>query len=82
MSTKTPRTVSNRTVTEIAPERLYPLAGFERVSGIGRTKRREASLAGVRLRTIAVGRRKFVRGADAIAFIEAIAASPALSPSA
>lgn len=75
------KVTSKRPVSVICPERLYPLRAFQEASGLGATKMREARLAGITLTTIAVGRRKFVRGTDAISFIEAIATNPALSPS-
>jgi len=57
----------------IAPERLYTLNGFQVASGIAATRRREARLRGVHLPTLNVGKRKFVRGVDAIAYIEELA---------
>ncbi|MGD9632737.1 MAG: hypothetical protein AB7G28_25145 [Pirellulales bacterium] len=60
----------------IAPERLYPLRGFYAASGITPARRTEARRHGIELPTIDVGRRKFVQGSDAIAFIKALAALP------
>lgn len=57
----------------IAPERLYTLQGFVDASGIARARIYHARRVGVNLPTVDVGRRKFVRGGDAIAFIEALA---------
>jgi hypothetical protein len=53
----------------LAPDRLYTLRGFQAAAGVSATRRREARLRGIALPTLAVGRRKFVRGADAIAFV-------------
>lgn len=57
----------------IAPDRLYTLRGFHAASGISSTRLREARRRGIHLLTLEVGRRKFVRGADAISFIESLA---------
>jgi hypothetical protein len=54
----------------IAPERLYTLQGFMAASGVSATRRREARRLGITLPVLEVGRRKFVRGSDAIAYIE------------
>lgn len=56
--------------TFIAPERLYTLRGFYEASGISQTRVREARLHGITLPMLSVGKRKFVRGSDAIAYIE------------
>ena len=55
----------------IAPERLYTLKGFRAASGVSATRMREACRAGIALPTLEVGRRKFIRGVDAIAYIDA-----------
>ena len=60
--------------TFIAPERLYTLRGFYEASGISQTRVREARFRGTELPMLCVGRRKFVRGYDAIAYIERLAA--------
>ncbi len=60
----------------IAPERLYTLRGFYEASGISQTRVREARLRGIALPMLTVGKRKFVRGHDAIAYIERLAAEP------
>lgn len=57
----------------ICPERLYPLTVFERITGLGPTRRREGRLAGVHLPTIDVGRRKFVEGAAGQEYIRRLA---------
>ena len=59
--------------TYLAPERLYSLKGFIADSGITPARMSEARRAGITLPTLDVGRRKFVRGADAIAYIERLA---------
>lgn len=53
---------ASKGLAPICPERLYPLTVFERITGLGPTRRREGRLAGVHLETIDVGRRKFVAG--------------------
>ena len=63
----------------IAPERLYTLKGFRAASGISATRIREARKAGILLPMLDVGRRKFVRGADAIAYLERLAKQTASS---
>lgn len=57
----------------IAPERLYALKSFVIASGISSTRMREARRLGVLLTTIKVGRRIYVRGVDAIDYIERLA---------
>lgn len=59
--------------TYIAPERLYSLRGFQEAAGVSATRMLEARRRGVNLITIDVGRRKFVRGTDAIAYLERLA---------
>ena len=60
-------------VKPIHPESLYPYAAFIRCSGITKTRIREARLQGLKIQTVDAGRRKFVRGADGIKFIEQLA---------
>ena len=55
------------------PNRLYTLAGFRIASGIAQTRMREARLQGIVPRQLKVGKRIFIRGADAIEFIERLA---------
>jgi hypothetical protein len=57
----------------IDPSRLYTLSGFRIASGIAQTRMREARLQGVIPRQLKVGKRIFIRGADAIEFIEKLA---------
>jgi len=65
--------VTTKKLREISPERLYPLQSYQEASGIAPTRMREARMQGVHLTTIDVGRRKYVRGADGIAYIEQLA---------
>ncbi len=58
----------------IHSDALYPLPAFYKASGTGRTTRIRAAEHGIELKTFRVGRRKFVRGADAIAFLVAASA--------
>jgi hypothetical protein len=60
----------------VDPSRLYSIRGFWTASGISPTRIRQAKRHGVELPTLLVGKRKFVRGADGIAFIERLAALP------
>lgn len=53
----------------LAPERLYSLRGFQAAGGISATRVREARRKGIVLPIIEVGRRKFVRGNDAILYL-------------
>jgi hypothetical protein len=55
------------------PDRLYTLAGFRVASGIAQTRMREARLQGVIPRQLRVGKRIFIRGRDAIEYIERLA---------
>ncbi|MBA3480331.1 MAG: DNA-binding protein [Pirellulales bacterium] len=64
---------TNQTPSFLDPNRLYTLRGFQQASGISSTRMREARLQGIRLPAINVGRRKFVRGLDAIAYVERLA---------
>ena len=57
----------------IDPGRLYTLRGFWAASGVSPTRVRAAKRRGIMLPTLDVGKRKFVRGSDAIAFIEKLA---------
>ena len=57
----------------LAPERLYSLRGFQEAAGISMTRMREARRVGVDLPRMKVGRRVFVKGADAIAYLERLA---------
>lgn len=72
MKTSAP-TASASTTQPIAPDAIYPLAAFIRSSGLSKTRLYEARRRGTRLKTLSVGRRKFVRGRDGIRFIERLA---------
>jgi hypothetical protein len=68
-----PATTASKGLAPICPDRLYPLTVFERITGLGPTRRREGRLAGVQLPTIDVGRRKFVEGAAGMEYIRRLA---------
>ncbi len=57
----------------IAPERLYTLRGFQVASGISSTRMREARRAKIECPMLTVGKRKFIRGCDAIDYIARLA---------
>lgn len=58
----------------LCPDRLYTLAGFRVASGIAQTRMREARLQGVVPSQLKVGKRIFIRGRDAIQYVERLAA--------
>lgn len=66
-------TVSTKSPSFIAPERLYSIKGFQAHAGISSTRMRMARQRGVDLPKLEVGRRRFVRGSDGIAYLEALA---------
>jgi hypothetical protein len=66
-------TYTSREPSFIDANRLYSLRGFYADSGVNPTRVREAARAGIKLPTLDVGKRKFVRGGDAIWFIEQLA---------
>jgi hypothetical protein len=66
-------TVSTKAPSFIAPERLYSIKGFQAAAGVSSTRMREARRAGINLPLLEVGRRKFCRGSDAIAYLEKLA---------
>ena len=53
----------------IDPNCVYSLRGFQ-AFGISATRMREARRAGVAPKFLEAGRRKFIRGSDAIEYIE------------
>lgn len=57
----------------VVPGVLYTYSGFIKASGISKSRIREGRLQGVDLPTVRVGRRIFIRGAEAIAYIERLA---------
>ncbi|TWT29168.1 hypothetical protein KOR34_53070 [Posidoniimonas corsicana] len=79
---KTQRRAKPQPAGVIEPATLYTLPEFKRAAGLGDTSIRNARLAGVVLKTLCVGRRKYVRGSDGIAYIENLAhlAAAATSP--
>lgn len=58
----------------IDPGRLYTRRGFIAASGVSETRIRSAKKLGIEISTLSVGKRLFYRGADCIAYIEALAA--------
>lgn len=66
-------TITTKQPSYIAPERLYSIRGFQAAAGVSSTRMRYARHAGIALATIDVGRRKFIRGSDAIDYIERLA---------
>lgn len=60
----------------IDPRMKYTLDGFKDSSGIGDKLMTEAAKRGVVLNRKRVGRRVFIDGADAIAYIDALADLP------
>lgn len=60
----------------IDPHRLYTLRGFQIESGVSATRMREGRLQGLHPNLLIVGKRKFLRGVDAIQYIEKLAALP------
>ena len=63
----------------VDPGRLYTLRGFQVASGVSSTRMRSARLQGIACPMLEVGRRKFIRGTDAIAYIERLAELEATS---
>lgn len=70
---------TKRPTSYIDPDRLYTYRGFQECSGINPTRIREARLQGVKPTLLTVGKRIFIRGTDAIAFVEALAQLPRAS---
>ena len=59
----------------LAPDYLYTYQGFIDVSGINKTRMREARVKhGIEPQWLSVGRRKFLRGSDAIEYVLQLAA--------
>ena len=67
-------TVTTKAPSYLAPERLYSIKGFIAAAGVSSTRMREARHAGIVLPALEVGRRKFIRGSDAIEYLEKLAA--------
>ena len=66
-------TAPKRPPTFLDPNRMYSLRGFHEASGLSATRIREGRLQGVNPNWIKVGRRKFLRGVDAIDLVEQLA---------
>jgi hypothetical protein len=60
--------------TYIDPNVLDTWNGFQIASGISATRMRQARRDGIVLPRLEVGKRKFIRGRDAIEYIERLAA--------
>ena len=56
----------------IDPDSVYSLKGFHGF-GVSATRMREARKAGISPKFLEVGRRKFLRGSDAITYLEQLA---------
>jgi hypothetical protein len=67
-------TATNRLTVFLDPTRLYTIRGFHIESGVSPTRVREAKRLGVALPCFEVGKRKFIRGRDAIDYIERLSA--------
>lgn len=63
--------VAEPTIGEIRRDAAYPLANFQRITGLGAKAVRQARRKG--LRVIRVGRRSFIQGADWLDYLEALA---------
>ena len=59
--------------TVILADALYPRRGAIISSGVSETRISEAAQQGVRIPWMTVGKRKFIRGADLIWYIEQLA---------
>lgn len=57
----------------VDPGRLYSYRGFQIDSGISQTRIREARLMGHPLPVLKIGRRSYVRGGEAIEWMEKLA---------
>lgn len=53
----------------IDPDRFYSREGFMSAAGLNQTRMREGRLQGVDVDWVLIGRRKYVRGADGIAYL-------------
>lgn len=60
--------------THLLPEAMYSLKGFQAAAGFSSSRMWELRQQGIRPVTLRVGRRIFIRGVDAINYIEAAAA--------
>jgi hypothetical protein len=66
---------TTRAPSVILPDALYTRRGFMVATGICEAKLREARKLGLEPKRFWVGRRCFIRGSDAIAFLEAFSAA-------
>ncbi len=57
----------------LAPERLYSFAGFLKATGVTRSRVQEAKKKGLPFPALKVGRRLFVHGDKAIAYLDQLA---------
>lgn len=74
MPTKTRRTVAHAAnTTPLLPDALYSRDAFIRASGIAVTRMREARQLGIEPSWLRVGKRQYLRGVDAIRYIEQLA---------
>ena len=73
-------TYTTREPSFLDATRLYSLKGFYNDSGVSPTRVREARAKGINLPTLEVGKRKYIRGSDAIWFIEQLAELGAKPP--
>lgn len=62
---------------KIEPGVTYTLASFIATSGLSYSRIRRAAREGVHIPTFAIGRRKFIKGINALAFIDQLAARSA-----
>lgn len=68
-------TATTKSPDYLDPQRLYSRRGFIAAAGISQTRMREAAQQGIRPEWFSVGRRKFIEGDKAIAFVKALAQS-------
>lgn len=73
MPSKTPPPISECAV--LRPEDVLPWQSFKRLTGLGDRTIREAKARGIEPAFLRVGRCKYVRGRDAIAYLETLAAA-------
>ena len=59
--------------SKIEPGATYSLAGFIAASGISYSRIRRAARAGVDIPTFAIGRRKFIKGSNAVEYLDQLA---------
>jgi hypothetical protein len=69
-----PVAASTGAPTSVDPAKLYSLPEFIKCSGLSYTRIRSAARQGLEPPTLKVGKRLFLRGSDAIRYIEQLAA--------